>query len=257
MKIANRPSAPTWADLATTDLPGAKAFYQGLFGWTGDDVPMEEAGGYGMFLTGGKYVGGYGPCMAPGQPVSWTCYFQVADADETAAKVAAHGGTVIAAPMDVFASGRLAVFADPEGAVFGVWQPREHEGFGVIDQPGSVCWFELMSREPEKAKAFYTAVFGWGALGSQHAGPATYTEWQLEGQAFSGMMPMTEDFPSEIPARWMVCFAVEDCDRAATRVTELGGTVTVEPTTIPPGRFTVVSDPQGGYFSLITLAAQP
>ena len=107
------------------------------------------------------------------------------------------------------------------------------------------------SREPEKAKDFYRAVLGWD--GETHPfGPSEYTEWELGGETFGGMKRMNEDFPSELPAHWTMYVAVEDCDAAAARVTELGGSVGVQPTTIPPGRFAVVLDPQGGYLSLIT-----
>ncbi|MEU6084627.1 VOC family protein [Streptomyces sp. NPDC047108] len=253
MKISNRASAPVWADLSATDVPVAKAFYEALFGWSAEEAPSDEAGGYGMFALGGKLVGGYGPCPTPEAPTAWMVYFQVDDVDATAAKVTDNGGAVVAAPMDVLEAGRMAVLTDPEGAIFGVWQPRDHTGFGVIDEPGSVCWFELMARDTGKAVSFYSAVFGWEGRTSS-AGPSEYTEWHLEGTSFSGMMGMTDAFPAELPAHWMVYIAVEDCDAAAARVTELGGNVSVPPTTIPPGRFSVVNDPQGGTLSLIALA---
>ncbi|MFE4872641.1 VOC family protein [Streptomyces sp. NPDC056682] len=253
MKIYNRPSAPTWADLSTTDVAAAKTFYGGLFGWQGADVPMKEAGGYGMFLLGDRYVGGYGPCMAPGQPVAWLAYFQVESADATAAAVTGNGGSIVAGPRDVFESGRLAVFADPEGAVFGVWQPKQHQGFGVVARPDSMCWFELMVRDSDRAKTFYRTVFGWVA-DSEPYGGSEYTEWQLEGESFSGMMRMNEDFPPEVPPHWMVYVQVEDCDAAAAKAKELDGSVHVPPTTIPPGRFALLSDPQGGLFSVIALS---
>uniref|UniRef100_A0AAU2VAE8 VOC family protein n=1 Tax=Streptomyces sp. NBC_00003 TaxID=2903608 RepID=A0AAU2VAE8_9ACTN len=252
MKIYNRPSAPAWADLSTTDVAAAKAFYGGIFGWQGADVPMEEAGGYGMFLLGDQYVGGYGPCTAPGQPVAWLTYYQVDSADATAAAVTGNGGSIVAGPMDVFDSGRLAVFADPEGAVFGVWQPKEHKGFGVADKPYSMCWFELLTRNPDQAKTFYRTVFGWDC-DTEPYGSSEYTEWKLEGESFGGMMRMSEDFPPEAPPRWMVYVEVEDCDATATKARELGGEVHVPPTTIPPGRFAVLRDPQGGAFSVIAL----
>lgn len=252
MKIYNRPSAPTWADLSTTDVAAAKAFYGGLFGWQAADVPMEEAGGYGMFLLGDQYVGGYGPCTAPGQPVAWLTYYQVDSADATAAAVTGNGGSIVAGPMDVFESGRLAVFADPEGAVFGVWQPKEHKGFGVADKPYSMCWFELLTRNPDQAKTFYRTVFGWDC-DTEPYGSSEYTEWKLEGESFGGMMRMNEDFPPEAPPRWMVYVEVEDCDATATKARELGGEVHVPPTTIPPGRFAVLRDPQGGAFAVIAL----
>ncbi|MFD9823351.1 VOC family protein [Streptomyces violascens] len=252
MKIYNRPSAPAWADLSTTDVPAAKAFYGGLFGWQGADVPMEEAGGYGMFLLGDQYVGGYGPCRAPGQPVAWLAYYQVDSADATAAAVTGNGGSIVAGPMDVFDSGRLAVFADPEGAVFGVWQPKEHKGFGVADKPYSMCWFELLTRNADQARTFYSTVFGWSG-DSEPYGSSEYTEWELEGKSFGGMMRMNEDFPPEVPPHWMVYVEVEDCDATATKARELGGEVHVPPTPIPPGRFALLRDPQGGVFSVIQL----
>ncbi|MFG2720323.1 VOC family protein [Streptomyces sp. NPDC048416] len=254
MKIYNRPSAPAWADLSTTDVPAAKAFYGGLFGWQGADVPMEEAGGYGMFLLGDDYVGGYGPCMAPGQPVAWLAYYQVESADATAQAVTANGGSVVAGPMDVFDSGRLAVFADPEGAVFGVWQPKEHKGFGVVARPNSMVWFELLTRNTDRATTFYRAVFGWDDVAAEPYGTPEYTEWKLNGESFGGMMRMNGDFPPEVPPHWMVYVQVEDCDAAAAKARELGGDVHVPPTTIPPGRFALLRDPQGGVFSIISLA---
>ncbi|MBX7465330.1 VOC family protein [Streptomyces sp. MAG02] len=257
MKIYNRPSAPAWADLSTTDVPAAKAFYGDLFGWRGADVPMEEAGGYGMFLLGDRYVGGYGPCRAPEQPVAWLAYFQVESADATAAAVTGNGGSIVAGPMDVFDSGRLAVFSDPEGAVFGVWQPDRHAGFGVVDEPGGMCWFELLTRDSDRAKTFYAAVFGWNTEAADPYGSSSeYTEWKLDGESFSGMMRMGSDFPPEVPAHWMVYVQVDDCDAVAARARELGGEVHVPPTTIPPGRFALLRDPQGGVFSIIALTDQ-
>ncbi|MEV0095360.1 VOC family protein [Streptomyces sp. NPDC050738] len=251
--IHNKPSTPTWADLSTTDIAAAKTFYTGLFGWSAGDVPMEDASGYGMWMKGEDYVGGYGPCMAPGQPPAWMAYFGTADIEATTAAVTANGGTVVAGPMDVFTSGKLAACTDPEGAFFGLWQPLEHQGFGRVEEPGAFAWFELLVRDTEKAKAFYTAVFGWD--GDTHPyGPTSYTEWSIDGEKFSGMMPIDENFPAEVPAHWMVYMAVADCDAAAAKVGELGGKVLVQPTTIPPGRFSVISDPQGALLAVIALS---
>ena len=127
MKIYNRPSAPAWADLSTTDVGAAKAFYGGLFGWRGADVPMEEAGGYGMFLLGDEYVGGYGPCMAPGQPVAWLAYIQVESADATAAAVTGTGGSIVAGPH-----GRLRL-----GPPRGVRRPGGPVSDGRLRRPGA------------------------------------------------------------------------------------------------------------------------
>ena len=97
-------------------------------------------------------------------PAVWNTYIWVDNADETAAKVREAGGSVLMEPMDIFDSGRMAFFADPEGAEFGVWQPNQHRGASVVNEPGSLNFNGLHTRDLEGAKAFYGAVFGWEAL---------------------------------------------------------------------------------------------
>ncbi len=252
------PGTPSWIDLGSPDIDAAVAFYGGLFGWTATEAgPVEETGGYRMFELGGRLVAGIGPQQAPGPPY-WTTYVAVADADATAAKVVDAGGTVIVPAMDVMTAGRMAVFADPEGTVFSVWQAGDHHGAQVVNEPGSLTWNELTCRQPDQAKAFYGAVFDWTANDTDQGGGMTYTEWQLGGKPVGGMMVMTGDEwpgPDVLPSHWMVYFAVADTDVTAARCSELGGQVPVPPTDIPPGRFAVLNDPQGAHFSIIKMAA--
>lgn len=116
------PGTPSWVDLGTPDQDAATAFYEGLFGW---DVPEgpPEAGGYRMCMLRGTPVAGMGPQMNPDMPPWWTTYVSVADADATTAAVTANGGHVLMPPMDVLDVGRMAIFMDPAGAMFSVWQP--------------------------------------------------------------------------------------------------------------------------------------
>ena len=109
---------PSWVDLGSTDLTKSREFYGALFGWNCPEGPP-EAGGYTVCDLGGKTVAGLGPQMNPGMPPMWLTYVNVDSVDAAAAKVAAAGGTVFAPPMDVLDAGRLAVFADPLGAVIG------------------------------------------------------------------------------------------------------------------------------------------
>jgi predicted enzyme related to lactoylglutathione lyase len=251
------PGTPSWIDLGSPDLDASIAFYGGLFGWVATEAgPAEETGGYRMFSLEGRVVAGLGPQQAPGPPY-WTTYIAVTDVDVTSAKVAAAGGKVIMPPMDVMTAGRMAVFADPEGAVFSVWQAGEHHGAQVVNEPGTLIWNELTCRQPDQAKTFYGAVFGWKA-NEVDSGGNPYTEWLLDGKGVGGMMPMIGDQwpgPDVMPAHWMVYFAVADTDAAAARCAELGGQVPVPPTDIPPGRFAVLNDPQGAHFSVIKMAA--
>lgn len=250
------PGTPSWVDLSSPDPDASAAFYGALFGWEAFSAgPPEQTGGYRMFTLGGQQVAGLGP-LPEGQPAWWTTYVTVADADETVAKAQAVGGRVMLAPMDVLDAGRMAVLADPLGAVFAIWQPDQHHGAAVVNEPGALCWNELACRDIEQAKTFYGAVFGWQGDTSTTEG-MTYTEWRLAGRTIGGMIEMNEQWPPEVPPHWMVYFAVADCDATAARCTELGGKVSAPPTDIRPGRFAVLNDPHGVVFSVIQMAQPP
>ncbi len=124
------PGTPCWVDLGSPDLDAAVEFYSGLFGWEVPELPNSAAD---RRLPPGEKgrqadVAGMMPLMQEGQPPAWSSYVSVADADATAAAVQEAGGSVIAEPMDVMDLGRMAVFADPTGAVFGIWQPGTFPG---------------------------------------------------------------------------------------------------------------------------------
>src|SRR4051794_38253389 len=140
-----------------------------------------------MCMLRQKPVAGLGPQMNPAAPPSWTSYVTVTSADETAEQVKAAGGQVFMPPMDVLDVGRMAIFADPAGAVFAAWEPRAHKGAGIVNEPGTLCWNELVTTDLDAAKTFYGAVFGWG---SESAGDAAhgYTEWKLGGRSIGGVM---------------------------------------------------------------------
>jgi predicted enzyme related to lactoylglutathione lyase len=236
--------------LGTTDLDGAKAFYGGLFGWTAQVAEDPAAGGYTTFLKDGEQVAGAMTTMSPEQPVAWSTYVAVADADATMAKAEAAGAKPIMPPMDVMDIGRMAMFFDPTGAALGLWQPRTMKGAGLVNEPGALTWDELNTRDRDGAKAFYTATFGWGAVTNEMDG-MEYTELQVDGRTVAGLMVMDDEhFPKETPPHWAVYFGVENCDAAVAKVGQLGGTIVVPTTPIGPGKFAVCQDPQGGFFSL-------
>ncbi|WP_338200044.1 VOC family protein [Candidatus Nephthysia bennettiae] len=144
----------------------------------------------------------------------------------------------------------MAIVSDPGGAVLGLWQPRAFAGAGVFNEPGAVAWNELATRDPEAAKEFYARALGWRGETNEIG----YTQWMLNGRAVGGMIRMDDEWPAEMPAHWMVYFAVDDVDESASRASELGGTVMVPPTDTPVGPFSVVRDPHGAAFSIIRLS---
>lgn len=247
---------PSWVDLATPDLDGARTFYSALFGWTPIPSPEPEAGGYTNFLLDGKAVAGVGPIMGEQQPPAWTTYIATDDVDETTNLVEKAGGRVLVPPIDVMKYGRMAVFMDPTGAAIAAWQSGTHTGAQLVNVPGSLTWNELATRDPESAKTFYGEVFGWAAVDST-MGQVEYTTWKLGNRDVGGMMAMIgEEWPDDLPPHWMVYFAVEDTDATVAEAIELGGSVSVPPTDLPVGRFAVIGDPQGAFFSVIAMAPQ-
>lgn len=246
--------APSWVDIASTDLEATKAFYTQLFGWdTIDAGPVEETGGYGMFTKGGKLIAGFGPhsqeAIDQGQAPTWTTYLAVDDADKVTAAASQHGGSVVVEPMDVMTAGRMAFIADPTGGLVGIWQAGEHKGAELRDEHGALCWNELLTPDPTTAADFYTTVFGQQAQ-AMDMGGFDYTLLTVGEEQVAGIQGLQDP----LPAGWSTVFAVDDCDATAARAAELGGKVLTEPNDIPVGRVACLADPQGVTFQIITLA---
>jgi predicted enzyme related to lactoylglutathione lyase len=243
------PGEPTWIDLASSDLDASHAFYTSLFGWTaGDSDP--DFGGYGMYTLGGKSVAGFAPLMFPGQPVAWSCYVSVEDADKTAELVKQNSGQVHAEPMDVGDLGRMAFFVDPAGGYLGIWQPKAMTGADVIQEEGTLGWIELSSRDLPGVLDFYKNVFGWSAHKQED-----YTEFQMDGGSLAGAMPMPDTVPAEVPAFWMPYFIAADIRAKADQAAGLGATILMPFGTAPGVEYAVLMDPLGASFGLLNVIA--
>jgi predicted enzyme related to lactoylglutathione lyase len=235
---------PSWVDIGTPDPAAALRFYSELFGWEGQDMG-EEAGHYTIVSKGGKMIAAISPAQDPGPP-RWTTYVNVDEVDDVAKRAESAGGTVIMAPMDVMTAGRMAIFSDTTGAVIAAWQPRDHPGAQLVNEPGALTWSELSTSDLAKSKAFYGEVFGWGWGGSDE-----YAEAQVSGRTIGGVMPRRPEMPAEVPDSWLVYFGSADVDGETTKATGLGATVVAPPMDIPgTGRFAVLLDPQGAAFAL-------
>jgi len=171
------PGTVSWVDLASKDLEKSKAFYSKLFGWQAQTIEDPQAGGYTMFLINGKQASALGPNQDEQQPPSaWSIYFATEDAKKTAQAVKDAGGKVIAEPMDVMGQGVMAVFQDPTGAFFSVWQPGIHKGFEVPPgQPSTYAWAELIVCRNDNPHATQTS-----KLARRVARELKQAGWQLE-----------------------------------------------------------------------------
>ncbi|MEV5410136.1 VOC family protein [Thermopolyspora sp. NPDC052614] len=244
------PGVPCWADIATPDLDAAIGFYGGLFGW--EMRPVERIPGYVIAQVGGRPVAGLGRTAASERPW-WSSHFAVPDVSVCVAVAEAAGARVLDGPRRVPSLGRTAVLRDPAGAAFALWQDGGFPGAGLIDEPGAFCWHELAVRDVDVVSGFYQEIFGWEGRTTLFADDSVYTEFMLGGEVVAGMVQMNDEWPPEIPAHWMVYFAVADCDASAALVEELGGVVSIPPFDGQSGRIAVADDPQGAVFSIIQL----
>lgn len=250
------PGTPCWVDLGTPDLHGAGAFYSTLLGWDIEYGPA-EMGHYSMATVNGQSVAALADQQVPGM-VAWTTYLATDNVDDTVARARAAGGTVVMEPMDVMTFGRMAIVSDPGGAFVSFWQAGDNKGAMLVNEPGALCWNELNTRAVDESKAFYAAVCGLESVTSD-MGSFEYTELRTpSGRTVAGLMAMSDEmFPPEVPNHWAVYFAVHDTDATAATCAELGGQITVPPMDIAPGRFAILTDPQGGNFGVIALSEPP
>jgi len=243
------PGSFSWFELATTDQNSAKDFYSKLFGWGINDFPYGEGQFYSMMQMRGKDVSavyGMGPEeTAQGLPPHWRVYITVKDAAEAAEKAKSLGANVLMGPFDVMGMGNMAVIQDPTGAVFMVWEPKQHIGASIIDEPNAFCWYELNTHDTEKAKDFYTKFLGWNTGGSPD-----YTEWKQGDRSIGGMMKIMPEW-GNVPPNWTAYIMVENADATAEKAKSLGGNVIMGPNEIPnTGRFAIIADPQGAVFAI-------
>jgi uncharacterized protein len=238
---------PIWVDIGTTDIPAAVAFYSALFGWTYEDFGP-DAGGYGQFRKDGKQVAGIGKATDEARGTSWAVYLASDDVAATAAKVEANGGKVILAPMDVMGQGMIAVFTDPGGAYFSVWQAGSHVGSEILGEPGSLGWAELYTPDVTAVKPFYATVFGMDYEDTT-MGAEPYTIVSVGGKQVAGFF--TPPGPAGMPAYWMPYFQVEDTDASADKAVQRGATEMLR-TDYPGGRLAILADAQGGTFGILT-----
>lgn len=252
-EVSLKPGMFTWTDLSAPDPAKLKPFYTELFGWEATDLPAGEMGTYTMFAVDGKDVAGLGS-QPPGQqeqgmPPMWSSYVLVDDVDATSQRAGELGGQVMMPPMDVMDSGRMSVVQDPTGGVVCLWEARSHQGAALFNQQGAMTWNELATRDAGAAADFYRDLLGWGYDTMEMHG-TTYRVIQNADRPNGGILQMNDEWLAEIPAHWMVYFAVDDVDEAARKVEALGGKISVPPTDTVVGRMSVVGDPQGGTFTL-------
>jgi predicted enzyme related to lactoylglutathione lyase len=251
------PGVPCWVDTSQPDPEAAVRFYSGLFEWEFEDMmPPGSEGKYFIARMRGRDVAAVGsiPEGAP-QTAMWNTYIWVDNVDETASKVGEAGGRALMEPFDVTGAGRMAMFADPDGAAFCVWQAKNHK----------VNFNFLNTGDFEAAKRFYGTVFGWTTLDLgngqfwtlsaygdylERLTPGTRSRTAEMGAAgFEDVVAAIRAIEGEAPAHWGVQFSTDDTDSTAAKAEGLSGEVVEPPVDVPWARITVIRDPQGATFT--------
>jgi len=247
-----------WYELLTSDPAGAIAFYSEVTGWK---TQRFETSDYTMWVGSQGPLGGV--TLLPeaatkmGAPPYWQANIQVANVDETVVKVKRLGGQVYVTE-DVPTVGRLAVIADPQGAVIAVFTPATDMQAHDVTKPGEFSWHELYTTDHEAAFAFYNAIAGWERLGEFDMGPmGKYLLWGRGGKQLGGMMTKPKEMKTpdgrEVPPSWMFYVTTGDLDAALARAKASGARVLNGPMDVPGGqRIVQLMDPQGAAFALVT-----
>lgn len=238
-------------ELATTDQESAKKFYTQLFSWSASDMPVGPGGIYTMFRIDGREVASaytLQPEMR-GVPPHWDLYITVEDADETVRRAGELGARVIAGPFDVAGYGRMAVLQDPTGAVFCVWQPKQAIGIRLAGDPGTLCWSDLSTPDPARAKKFYEGLLGW-KMDPSERDSSGYLHIRNGEEYIGGVLPVAIRDP-HTPPHWLAYFLVENVDASVAKARDLGARVYAGPMDIAGvGRYAVLADPQNAVFAI-------
>jgi uncharacterized protein len=260
------PGAPCWVETLTADPDAAQRFYGGLFGWEfAGSGPLAGPGRTEYFVArqDGHDVAGVAPLSPPPAeppPPAWNTHVSVADVEEAAARTVAAGGALLREPFDALPAGRIAVVADPAGAVICLWEPASRPGAGLVNEPSAWAMSLLSTDDPEGAQTFYGKLFGWQAEAFDAGSGAEIWLWRLPGYVGGEpQQPVPRDVVAamtRLPAspegpapHWSVDFWIADADAAADAAPELGGSVVATPIEDAGFRRTVLADPQGAVFS--------
>lgn len=246
----------SWVDEYSTDPEKSKEFLNKFFGWESKDMPTPQGMDYTMFTLDGKNAAGLSPMPQDmqGVPSHFSNYVTVGKLEDAIKKVEQAGGKVFMPAMDVMTAGRMAGIQDPTGAMLMIWEPKDHIGAQVVNKVGAMGWNELLTNDLEKAKEFYSKVFGWEYDTDEKSG---YTTIKNKGRMNGGMMAITPEM-GDTPPTWMPYFTVAKIDEAVTKAKELGGKFHMEVTDMEGvGKFVIIEEPAGAVFIAIELATEP
>ena len=229
------------AVLRTRDVERAAAFYSALVSWTVEEVPRTP--GHRLLQFGGRTVASLHQIAEESD--LWVPHVSVESVERTTADALALGATLVDT-ADIADLARLATLRDPEGALFGLWQPAPHHGAQLTEEVCSLWWIEVLSNDVASAREFYGRLFGWTSVDTSFEPFAAYTVFKRGDVQEGGILPIEAEWDAS--PTWNSIFAVDDCDATIERATWLGGSTVFVHTVPTAGRIGILRDPGGAGF---------
>jgi predicted enzyme related to lactoylglutathione lyase len=252
--VSGNPRLPgkfVWADLVTDDLAAARTFYENLFGWSF----REYGGGYVIAANDERPLCGMfqrpRPEDQPQAKPRWIGYISVANVKRAERAVTTAGGRVLAAPRQFPKRGEQALFADLEGALFGVIKSSSGDPEDFLAEPGDWIWMQLMSRDGRKAAEFYRGIADYEVIENQTENRLSDFVLASDGYARATVRTIPPDRAQIIPA-WLPFIRVRSVNESVAKAVQLGGRVLLPPSAdFRDGKVAVIADPTGAALGLL------
>lgn len=253
------PSHFVWYECHTPDVAVAEAFYGAVLGWNARDAGMPDRR-YTLVAIGETPVGGLlekpASSFSNGDKPGWMGYIGVDSVDRYIKRVESLSGVVHRAAEDIPQVGRFAVVADPQGAIFTLFEPWpvDQPQRLPVGTPGTAAWHDLTTSDGNAAFAFYADLFDWSRSGTVDMGPnGMYQIFAAGSERLGGIMNRVASSPI---SGWFFTFHVTEIHAAADRVKQQGGQVIHGPSIVPGDRqIAHCRDPLGALFGIVAPSA--
>jgi hypothetical protein len=252
------PGRWVWGDLVTADVATAADFYGKVFGWTFETYGgADDRDTYTLALSDGLPIGGLvfdQRAMQDKTPSArWIGLVSVQDPEAAAASVTANGGKVIYAPVTLGERGETAVFADPEGALFGVVRSRNGDPADYSADLNEWVWLDLYAADVDKAVQFYKAVVGYEVLPLEPSGSRNGVHLVSGSYVRAGIMQKRDPKVSSV---WLPYLRVADAQKTADAARAAGGKVLHAPAPMGRAIVGIIADPTGAPVGIAQLPAR-
>jgi hypothetical protein len=250
--ISGSPHLPgkfVWADLVTDDVPAARTFYARLFGWT-----FRDLGNYTIAANDERPLCGMfqrpRPANQPKAKPRWIGYLSVASVERAQRAVTKAGGRVLAAPRKMPERGEQAVFADAEGALFGVVKSSSGDPQDFLADPGDWIYIQLLSGDARNAAEFYREVGGYEII--ENTANNRSSDYVLASKGFARATVRSIPTGRQVQPNWLLFVRVKNVGESVAQAKELGGKALIEPKAeLFGGKVAVIADPTGAAIGLL------